>query len=138
MVESGRKHGPFDFRYPVRRKIATPVWELQRGHDGHRRLEWSAFLARFFPNRRRHDFKALAAYEAYRDALDRAASPQPSAPMPSTLAGEEAQRGVISALRDAEGAHAASRTAVAVRTVSSSSALADWESEGGSVVSDFD
>ncbi|MGH3085262.1 MAG: hypothetical protein ACRDNP_14655 [Gaiellaceae bacterium] len=66
MVESGRKHGPFDIRFPVRRKIATPVWELQPDRDGPGRLEWSTFLARFFPNRRRHDFEALAAYEAYK------------------------------------------------------------------------
>jgi hypothetical protein len=78
MVESGRKHGPFDFRYPVRRKLATPVWELQPDRDGPGKLEWSAFLERFFPNRRRHDSEALAAYEAYRNALDRAASPQSS------------------------------------------------------------
>jgi len=35
--------------------------------DGAKRLDWSVFLARFFPNRRRHDFEALAAYEAYRN-----------------------------------------------------------------------
>ena len=29
------------------------------------RLDWSAFLARFFPGRRRHDFVAIAAYTAY-------------------------------------------------------------------------
>jgi len=69
MVESGRKHGPFDFRYPLRRRIASPVWELQRNRDGSGRLEWSIFLARFFAKRRRHDFEALAAYEGYRNAL---------------------------------------------------------------------
>jgi hypothetical protein len=78
MVESGRKHGPFDFRYPVRRKLATPVWELQPDRNGPGKLEWSAFMERFFPNRRRHDSEALAGYEAYRNALDRAASPQSS------------------------------------------------------------
>lgn len=61
MVESGCKHGPFDLRYPVRQKIVTPVWELQGDRDGQR------------TNRRRHDFEALAAYEAYRNALNRAA-----------------------------------------------------------------
>jgi hypothetical protein len=77
MIESGRKHGPFDFRYPVRRKLATSVWELQPKRDGSERLEWSVFVSSFFPNRRRHDSEALAAYEAYRNAFDRAASPQP-------------------------------------------------------------
>jgi hypothetical protein len=32
-------------------------------------LDWSAFLGRFFPNRRRHDRAALAAYEAYKHWL---------------------------------------------------------------------
>jgi hypothetical protein len=77
MIDSGRKHGPFDFRYPVRRKLAAPIWELQP-KDGPERLEWSVFVARFFPNRRRHDSEALAAYEAYRNALDRAVSPERS------------------------------------------------------------
>jgi hypothetical protein len=137
MVESGRKHGPFDVRYPVRRKIATPIWELQGDQDGPGRLEWSAFLARFFPNRRRHDFEALAAYEAYRDTLDRAASPHGSPTRPSALASEEAGRAVVSALPPAERVLAVSGAAVAVQTVSASSTLADWESEGGSVAPDF-
>jgi hypothetical protein len=77
MLDVGRKHGPFDFRYPVPRKLATSVWELQPRRDRPERLQWSVFVARFFPNRRRHDSEALAAYEAYRNAFDRAASPQP-------------------------------------------------------------
>jgi hypothetical protein len=76
MLDLGRKHGPFDFRYPLRRKLATPVWELQPQRHGPERLEWSVFVVRFFPNRRRHDSEALAAYEGYRNALDRAASLQ--------------------------------------------------------------
>jgi hypothetical protein len=38
--------------------------------DGAERLDWSVFLARFFPNRSRHDFEALAAYEAYRNRFE--------------------------------------------------------------------
>ncbi|HLX31193.1 MAG TPA: hypothetical protein VKR79_00335 [Gaiellaceae bacterium] len=34
------------------------------------RLDWYAFLARFFPNRRRHDFAAVAAYVAYTDEFE--------------------------------------------------------------------
>jgi hypothetical protein len=78
MLDVGRKHGPFDFRYPVRRKLAAPVWELQPERDWPEPLEWSVFATRFFLNRRRHDSEALAAYEAYRNALDRAASPERS------------------------------------------------------------
>lgn len=71
MVDSARKHSPFDDRYPVRLKVPAPSWDLWPDGDGGERLEWSAFLARFFPNRRRYDFGALAAYEAYRNTLER-------------------------------------------------------------------
>ena len=30
-------------------------------------LDWQAFCARYFPDRRRHDFEVLKAYEAYRN-----------------------------------------------------------------------
>jgi hypothetical protein len=30
-------------------------------------LDWQAFTARYFPERGRHDFKVLKAYEAYRN-----------------------------------------------------------------------
>jgi hypothetical protein len=83
MVESGRKHGPFDLRSPGRRKIATPSWGLQLDRDGPGTLDWSSFLARFFPTRQRHDSEALAAYAAYRNALDRAASGRSAARRPS-------------------------------------------------------
>jgi hypothetical protein len=67
MVESSRKHGAFDPRYPPRPKFAPPKLDLQPDRDESERLDWLAFLARFFPNRHRHDFRALAAYEAYRN-----------------------------------------------------------------------
>ena len=40
-------------------------------------LDWQAFTARYFPERRRHDLEALTAYAAYRrtGTVDRAASP---------------------------------------------------------------
>jgi hypothetical protein len=138
MVELGYKHGPFDFRYRVPRKIATPVWELQPDRDGPGRLGWSAFLARFFPTRRRHDFEALAAYEGYRNALDRAASPHGSAPSGPVFArGRQAERGV-SALPRPKSVLAVSGALGAARIVSPSPALADWESEGGRVERDSD
>ena len=31
------------------------------------RLDWQAFCARYFPDRRRHDFEVLEAYEVYRN-----------------------------------------------------------------------
>ncbi len=39
-------------------------------------LDFSAFLARFFPNRHRHDFAAITAYAAYRNGFK---SPAPAA-----------------------------------------------------------
>jgi hypothetical protein len=62
MVESRRKHGSFDRRYPSLSVPATPtsVQEIEGG------LEWTAFLDRFYPGSRRHNVEALAAYGAYR------------------------------------------------------------------------
>jgi hypothetical protein len=74
MVEPARRHGPFDNRYPVRPKLAATAWELQPDEVGLGRLDWSAFVARFFPDRRRHDFEALAAYASYRNALEQASA----------------------------------------------------------------
>jgi hypothetical protein len=73
MVEPARRHGPFDTRYPVRPKLAATTWELHP-RDRLERLVGSAFLARFFPNSRRHDLGALAAYESYRNALEQASA----------------------------------------------------------------
>ena len=69
MVESGRKHGPFDFRYPAARKSATSVWGGRRPGDAGDALGWYVFSDRLVPNRQRHDFEALARYEAYRTAM---------------------------------------------------------------------
>jgi hypothetical protein len=33
-------------------------------------LDFAAFLARFFPGRRRHDFAAITAYVAYRKEFE--------------------------------------------------------------------
>lgn len=74
MVEPARRHGPFDTRYPARSKLAATRWELQPDQDGLERLDWSAFVARFFPTIHRHDFEALAAYHSYRNELERASA----------------------------------------------------------------
>ena len=115
MIESGRRHGPFDVRYPTRQKTDARASELQGDRTRPGRLEWSVFVAGSFPNRRRHDFQACAAYEAYGNALARAASPRRSSTPRSRRA------------------LAAAGAGVAVRTVSQSPALSAWESEGGSV-----
>jgi hypothetical protein len=66
-VEHSRKHGPFDPRYPpVRHKpVPASLWRL-----GDERLDWQGFLARFFPESRRHDLDALAAYESYANDVE--------------------------------------------------------------------
>lgn len=63
MVEPKRKHGPFDRRYPMLATLAAPTWVLQVIQG----LDRTAVLTRFYPNRRRHDLEALAAYGRYRN-----------------------------------------------------------------------
>ncbi|HVC86562.1 MAG TPA: hypothetical protein VNC40_03955 [Gaiellaceae bacterium] len=70
MAEPARRHGPFDDRYPSHLKLPAPSG-VRPAKSGEERLDWATFLARFFPNRRRHDFAAVAAYEAYREELAR-------------------------------------------------------------------
>jgi hypothetical protein len=123
MFESARKHGPFDERYPVRQKLPAPRWDLRLGGEGEERLEWSAFLARFFPNRRRHDFAALAAYEAYRNTLAQRTPEQ----RPTRLRALPGRRDGGSRSRPAAAAHAR------VPVAPSSAAVLDWESEGGAL-----
>lgn len=71
MVEAARKHGPFDRRYPLLRKLPP---EHHRSEPAEASLDWAAFLARFFPGRRRHDLVAIAAYVSYVDGLERPAA----------------------------------------------------------------
>jgi hypothetical protein len=70
MVESSRRHGHFDGRYPVLPKPAARAWAVPEGDKTDAdQLDWPAFLGQFFPNRHRHDRAALAAYEAYLESL---------------------------------------------------------------------
>jgi hypothetical protein len=69
MVESSRRHGHFDGRYPVLPTLVEQAWVSESADTDGDQLDWSAFLSRFFPNRRRHDRAALAAYEAYKHWL---------------------------------------------------------------------
>ena len=92
MAESARKHGPFDDR---------------RGGE---RLEWSAFLAQFFPKRGRHDFAAPEAYEAYRDTLEQE-SPRERPATRTSVTGAGRRR--------------------PARVTASPAAVPSWESGGG-------
>ena len=63
--EPARRRGTLDPRFPRRpdRATAPPVHTAVQNGSG--RLAWSAFLARFFPDRSRHDLEALKAFESY-------------------------------------------------------------------------
>jgi hypothetical protein len=87
MVEPARKHGPFDSRYPTRPKLAARNWELRPDEEGAPRLDWSVFMAQYFPGRRRHDLEVLAAYEAYRNRLEQGPPQQRSIPARCALDG---------------------------------------------------
>ena len=70
MIESARKHGPFDSRYPRRHSRLTfmPVSPRRPTREEVAdRLDWQAFSTRFFAGRDRHDLQLLAAYEAHRN-----------------------------------------------------------------------
>jgi hypothetical protein len=67
-VEVSRKHGPFDTRWPCARKDSSssvPTVSLDAAEVAEA-LDWHAFSARYFPERRRHDSEARSAYAAYR------------------------------------------------------------------------
>jgi hypothetical protein len=73
-MKHSRKHGAFDSRYPPTRHKPPPT-SLWHGEE---RLDWQEFLARFFPDRRRHDREALAAYEAYVNDVESRFAPSPA------------------------------------------------------------
>jgi hypothetical protein len=76
MNESSRRHGHFDERWiahggrPPVALAAVDRWEDEGGHyvvdwSAPSGLDWAKFRRRYFHRRRRHDFEALKAYEAY-------------------------------------------------------------------------
>jgi hypothetical protein len=125
MVEPRRKHGAFDPRYPHLSQPATPTWVL-RADAG---LEWTPFLARFFPGRRWHDIEALAAYSAYRNE-----SRQPSFSRSESPAGASRGRFAKTAPEPRRLQPALAPTVAMTRRIpvtAPASALSDWEAEGG-------
>jgi hypothetical protein len=68
-VEASRKHGPFDPRWSCIRKDnsgALSTAPLLSAAEVAEALDWQAFSARSFPERRRHDSEPRSAYAAYR------------------------------------------------------------------------
>jgi hypothetical protein len=82
MIESPRRHGHSDPRYPASvfalvgdhaedSLLSVAVWENEGGTTRlveklSEPMEWSAFSRSRFPGSRRHDLSALAAYGRYR------------------------------------------------------------------------
>jgi hypothetical protein len=127
MVEPRRKHGSFDPRYPALSTPAIPTWVLQVDAG----LEWTQFLTRFFPGRRRHDIEALAAYGAYRNTSTQRSvdertppGPPPLASLGATIATRRPKR--LRPVRPAIGNGIRRVPANAL-----SAALSVWEGEGG-------
>ena len=80
-VEHSRKHGTFDSRWPAIRHTPAPASLWRPGEE---RLDWEAFVARFFAGSRRHDFDALAAYEPYRNDVERPVDAHVAEDLPAT------------------------------------------------------
>jgi hypothetical protein len=72
-VEASQKHGPFDTRWPSRRRDGSdgvPAAQPLLAPDVAEGLDWYAFSARYFRGRRRHDFEAVFGYAAYRNGRE--------------------------------------------------------------------
>jgi len=86
-------------------------------------LAWDAFAARYFPERRRHDLEAIAAYGAYKQGRDlRNDGPQTKSPPRLTLVPSEP----IPSVTEAE-----AKSAAAERLLVAVAAEQLWEGEGG-------
>jgi hypothetical protein len=67
-VETSRRHGPFDMRWPRARNNslgAVPEAQILSAAEAADALDWDGFSNRYFRGRRRHDTEALSAYAAY-------------------------------------------------------------------------
>jgi hypothetical protein len=72
-VETSRKHGPFDTRWPCARKnnsSEAPTAAPLHAAEAAEALEWDSFSNRYFHERRRHDSEARSAYAAYRQGRE--------------------------------------------------------------------
>jgi hypothetical protein len=72
-VEVSRKHLPFDMRWPCARKDSSGALStapLLGAAAVAEALDWYAFSARYFRERRRYDAEARSAYAAYRQGRE--------------------------------------------------------------------
>jgi hypothetical protein len=61
MIESARRHGPFDARFQDRPAAAPAIPDAEI-RDG---LDWEAFSAQLSAGRQRHDLEGIKTYGAY-------------------------------------------------------------------------
>jgi hypothetical protein len=99
--------------------IAASAPEVPAAEVGEK-LEWDAFSARYFPERRRHDLDAVAAYGAYRQGHDSQSRGRQTPPRKVLLVPNESAPPVI----ETESEPALERLLVAV------AAKQVWEGEG--------
>ena len=89
MIEPSRRHGFFDPRFSDKPFGVEhpPAIGLSSSDQALPRLAWAAFSQSRFPHRRRHDFEAQKAYEAYRNRAcvtpDQASEPDSLSPVGS-------------------------------------------------------
>jgi hypothetical protein len=127
MVDASRKHGPFDTRWPCRRKAVSdrPQATPHSGPDAAERLDWGSFSALHFAGRRRHDSEALSAYAAYKQGRDWQESPSVGPPK-LTLVSTEPDPVTIEIGSEKSGTQ---------RLMAAVAELQSWEGEGGFVPS---
>jgi hypothetical protein len=123
-VEASQKHGPFDTRWPSRRRDGSdrvPAAQPPLAPDVAEGLDWYAFSARYFRGRRRHDFEAVFGYAAYRHGREwRNGSPL-KAPRLRLVPPEPVETAI----------EAESETVGAPRRLAAVAALQVWDWEGG-------
>jgi hypothetical protein len=112
-VEVSRKHGPFDMRWPCARKDSSGALStapLLGAAAVAEALDWYAFSARYFPERRRGDSEARSAYAAYRQRREWRTTPArlslvPEEPASSPIGLEREEAGTRRLLAAVAAAH---------------------------------
>ena len=71
-MDVSRKHGPFDTRWARAQTEGMRAVPLDASSQAAAAvgLDWTAFSARYFPDRRRHDEEARSSYAAYRQGRE--------------------------------------------------------------------
>jgi hypothetical protein len=121
-VETSRKHGPFDTRWPSGHRDSSdgaPSTPLPA--DVPEGLDWNAFSARYFRGRDRHNLEALSAYAAYTHGRDWRHSGRPTRP----------RLRLVPTKPVPPGTEAEAEVAGTQRLLAAVAAMHSWEEEGG-------